>query len=287
MKKRSRFIFMFIAIVMASISLSNCSKVPAGHVGIKFYLLGTDKGVDYEELTPGRYWIGINEELFLFPTFTQNYVWTASEDEGSLNDESFNFQDKQGLELNADIGITYHLEPEKVDQIFQKYKRGVDEITDLFLRNMVRDALVNRTSKMEVSEIYGEERATLIDSVQKDVMGQCASLGIIIDKLYWVGRIKVPDIVKTAIEAKINATQIAQQRENELRETEAKAKKQIVEAEGIAKSIIIKAEAQAKANKFINASLTENLVRWKSLDVWDGKTPMYWGGNALPFINLK
>ena len=66
-----------------------CSKVPSGHVGVKVYLLGGEKGVDSEELGVGRYYIGINEELYLFPTFKQNYVWTADEREGSESNESF------------------------------------------------------------------------------------------------------------------------------------------------------------------------------------------------------
>lgn len=53
---------------------AGCSKVPAGEVGVKVYLLGTDKGVDHEVLGPGRYWIGINQDLYLFPIFTQNYT---------------------------------------------------------------------------------------------------------------------------------------------------------------------------------------------------------------------
>ena len=47
-------------------------KVPAGNVGIKVYLLGGEKGVDAEQKGPGRYWIGWNEDLYLFPTYKQN-----------------------------------------------------------------------------------------------------------------------------------------------------------------------------------------------------------------------
>lgn len=32
-----------------------CSKVPAGYKGVKVHLLGTSKGIDSEELGPGRY----------------------------------------------------------------------------------------------------------------------------------------------------------------------------------------------------------------------------------------
>ena len=126
-----------LALGLAAGALAACSTVPAGHVGVKVYLLGGSKGVDSEELGVGRYWIGMNEELYLFPTFMQNYVWTKEETEGSPTDESLSFQTADGMTANADIGISYSIDPTKVTAIFQKYRRGVDEITDTFLRNMV------------------------------------------------------------------------------------------------------------------------------------------------------
>lgn len=293
-----RKIFKSLLLVsILAILLSSCSRVPAGNVGIKFYLLGGTKGVDQEELSPGKYWIGVNEELYIFPTFTQNYVWTSDVTEGSENDESFNFQDIQGLQLNADIGITYKINPSKVSLIFEKYKRGVDEITDTYLRNMVRDALVTRSSTLDVEYIYGKGRAELIDNVTKDVQSICNPIGIEIEKIYWIGRIKLPKVVEKAINAKIEATQIAQQRENELREAEAQAKKKIAEAEGFAESmkakakgkaeaILVEAEAQAKANRLLNASITNTLVDYKKIERWDGKVPQV-TGNGASIINLK
>ncbi|MFZ7121763.1 MAG: SPFH domain-containing protein [Eubacteriaceae bacterium] len=283
--KQMKKLKLMLILLVSVISFTSCSKVPAGNVGVKFYLLGGDKGVDSEELSPGRYWIGVNEELYIFPTFTQNYVWTADEEEGSENDESFNFQDVQGLELNADIGITYKINPTKVNTIFEKYKRGINEITDTYLRNMVRDALVKRTSTLDVEYIYGKGRAKLIEDVTLDVKELCDPIGIEIEKIYWIGRIKLPQTVKEAIDAKIKATQIAQQRENELREAEAKAKKTIAEADGRAKSILLEAEAQAQANRLLNASLTPTLVEYEKIQRWDGKLPQVTGSNAL--INLK
>jgi regulator of protease activity HflC (stomatin/prohibitin superfamily) len=276
---------LLLILMVGLLTATSCSKVPAGNVGVKFYLLGNSKGVDTEELQPGRYYIGMNEELYLFPTFTQNYVWTSDVTEGSENDESFNFQDVEGLELNADIGITYHIDPTKVSIIFQKYKRGINEITDVFLRNMVRDALVSASSQKNVEYIYGIGKTALLDEVQKNIKAECSPLGIEIDKLYWIGRIKVPDAVKKAIDAKIKATQTAQQMENELRGTEAQAKKKIAEAKGTAESVEIKAIAEAKANRLISASLSKELVEYVKVKRWDGKLPQVTGANAL--IQLK
>jgi len=154
-----------LMIIGLILTLASCSRVPAGYVGIKVFLLGGDKGVDTQELTPGRYWIGINEELHIFPTFTQNYVWTKDVDEGSLNDESFKFQTIEGMTVGADVGISYAIEPTKVTTIFQKYRRGIDEITDIYLRNMVRDEFVTQASIRKIEKVYGAGKAELIREV--------------------------------------------------------------------------------------------------------------------------
>lgn len=279
-------ILKLLVLVLAVVSMVSCSKVPAGNVGVKFYLLGNSKGVDTEELTPGRYYIGINEELYLFPTFVQNYVWTASADEGSLNDESFNFQDMDGLELNADVGITYHLDPTKVSSIFQKYKRGIEEITDVFLRNMVRDALVSASSKRDVEYIYGIGKTALLDEVQAAVKLETDEMGIVIDKLYWIGRIKLPPAVKDAIDLKIKAKQTAQQRENEVQTAIANAKIKVANANGTAESLLLIAQAEADANIIVARSITKTLVDYETVKRWNGVLPTVTGG-AMPLINLK
>jgi hypothetical protein len=119
-------------VLLSLLTLTACSKVPAGHVGIKFYLLGGAKGADTEELGAGRYWIGWNEELFLFPTFTQNYTWTREPIDGDTTDESITFQTDQGLSVNADVGISYTVDPTaaeaEADKVVEE-ARGVAEST--------------------------------------------------------------------------------------------------------------------------------------------------------------
>ena len=268
------------------IALTACAKVPAGNVGIKVYLLGKSKGVDSEELGPGRYWIGWNEDLFLFPTFTQNYVWTKDPTEGSKNNESITFQTVEGLSVNADVGISYHIKPKKVNTIFQKYRRGVNEITDVFLRNMVRDAFVDEASTRAIESVYGKGKSDLLAAVEKQVREQVAPLGIVVERIYIVGSLRLPNSVVKAINLKIQAKQIAQQRENEVAEAKANARKQEEKAKGKAKAILAVAEAQAAANRKLAASLTPELVQAKAIEKWDGKLPQLTGGGAVPFINV-
>ena len=270
------------------LSLAACGKVPAGNVGVKVYLLGGSKGVDQETLSPGRYYIGWNEELYLFPTFTQNTAWTAGSNPelGSANDESIAFQSKEGMVVSADIGISYRIEPDKVPLVFQKYRRGVEEITDTYLRNMVRDALVSESSKLPVEAVYGEGKTALMAKVEENVRAQVRDIGIVIERIYWVGNLVLPGEVTASINAKLQATQKAQQRRNEVEQSKAEADKIIEEARGEAESIKLKAIAQSEANKRINESLTDELVRYKALEKWDGVLPRMTGGGAVPFIDV-
>jgi regulator of protease activity HflC (stomatin/prohibitin superfamily) len=267
-------------------TVAACSTVPAGNVGVKVNLLGGSKGVDTEVLGVGRYWIGWNEQLYLFPTFMQNYVWTKDSQEGSPNDESISFQTADGMTANADIGISYQIDPNKVTSIFQTYRRGISEITDTFLRNMVRDALVSEASSQPIEYVYGKGKADLIAAVQKDVMAQVEPIGIHIDKIYWIGEIRLPQNVIDSINNKNAATQMAQQRQNEVAQAKAEADKQVATAKGAADSLLLTAEAQAKANQILAASITPELIQNKAIEKWDGKLPTTMlPDQTVPFIN--
>ena len=278
---------LMVGMVVVLLGGTACTKVPAGNVGVKVYLLGGDKGVDSEELGVGRYYIGINEELYLFPTFTQNYVWTMDAKEGSPNDESITFQTVEGMTVGADVGISYKINPEKVTTIFQKYRRGIDEITDVFLRNMVRDGFVNVASTKKVENVYGAGKTEMIKEVEEYVKAQVSDIGIEIERIYLVGQLRLPAQVTAALNRKIEATQKAEQRENEVREAEAEAEKKIAEARGIAESILKVATAQAKANKMLAKSITPAFVEYKRIEKWNGvKSQVVLGADSTPLINI-
>lgn len=275
------------AIALLGLSVAACSKVTSGHVGVKVQLLGTEKGVGPEELGPGRYWIGPNEELHIFPTFVQNYVWTKDPAEGSPNDESIKFQDVDGLKLSADVGISYRIDPTKVSSIFQKYRRGVDEITDTFLRNMVRDALNEFSSVQKVDYIYGKGKSALMNDVEARVKEEVEAIGILIEGIYWASEITLPQAVEDGLNMKIAATQKAQQLANEVAGAESEADKKIARARGEAESIRAVADAEAYANETVSKSLTPELIEYEAVKSWDGVLPKFMGGDGpTPFLDV-
>lgn len=276
---------LLIALMMSF--LISCVRVPPGHVGLKVALLGDDRG-EIQYFDTGRYAKGLHTEWHLFPTFNQNYVWTQDLQEGSPNDESFNFAIKGGLIVGLDLGIEYTLEPNKIPAIFEQYRYGVEELTDVVLRKAVRNSLQDRGPQYDIDSLVEGGLSELATLVNDDVKAEFGPKGIFVHRVSMIGAPRYPSEVTHAITAKIEATQKAIQRENELRAEEAEARKLVARAEGEAQEKILLAEAEAKANSIVAKSITSQIIQMEFLKKWDGKLPQYLGSEkAIPFIQAK
>ncbi len=265
--------------VLFGLVLSGCGYVGPGEEGIIVNSLGGDKGVVAEPVGTGYHYLGWFSHLYTFPTFTQNYNWTDQ------NREQITFADSGGLSIVTDIGISYHVVPGKVPELFQKYRRGIDEITDIYLHNMVRDALNEIGSKHPIEFIYGEGKSQIINDVQSAVQVQVKDYGIEIEKVYWIGQLHLPDAVTTSINNKIQATQLAQQKQNELVQAQADAAKAIAAANGVAQARLAVQKAEAEGNIAVAKSISPELTRYLEVQKWDGKLPMYSGTGMSMLIN--
>lgn len=274
------------------------TRINPGYVGVVVDLFGDHKGVEDTELHVGYHWIGPWQSVYSFPIFEQNYTWEG-------DDVCFNFQTSEGLAVSAEVGITYHIRPDSVHTIFAKYRRGMDEITDTFIRNHIRDAINKSASRMKIEDLYGVSKEQFFEEVQQTVRSDLEPIGIDISRIYLVGRFHFPANVVAALNQKIEATQRAQQRENELREAQAQAQKeiakeqgnaqcQVISAEGDAKArmvtaeyeakaTLLRAQAQAKANELLQQSLTPELIESQRIQRWDGKLPVYTNGSMMMF----
>ena len=281
-------IFGFFMIAFVAMSFASCSKVEAGYVGIKVDMLGSSKGVNDEILGPGRYFVGPNTEIFTFPTYQVNYTYTASEDEGSPTNEQFVFQTVEGMECSADLGVSMHFEEQSIAKMFQTYRKGVDEIRAVVVRNAIRDALNKVSSNMPVESVYGEGKAKMIDTVKIIVKNQLKNTGIYIDNLYLIGSVRIPTSVQQALNDKVQMTQLAQKAENERRKAEAEAAIKVAKAKGDAESLLTVARAEAEANRLKQSTLNGLLIQQQWIEKWDGGLPTYMMGSGQGvMLNLK
>lgn len=291
MRKIFTNLLMLAVLVIGSMQLQGCSRVDAGYVGVKVNLLGSNKGVDSEVLGVGRYWIGINEELYLFPTFKQTVEWKSNNNASG----AFQFQSKEGLSLSADIAMSYTINPEMVSTLFQTYRKGIDEITSIYLYSVVRDTIVQKAALRMAEDLYGGEgKNRFVADVTEEVTKKMKPVGINIDYIAIVGNVWLPRQVVDAIDAKVKAGQEAARREMEVASARAEAEKAVATAEGEARSkkaiadanayaILREAEAQNEANKLLARSITRELIDYELANKWNGVMPsvMTSGGNSM------
>jgi len=258
------------------VALSSCSRVDAGYVGVKVDLLGSSKGVQSQVLGVGRYFIGPNENLYLYPTYQVNYIYTKENNEGSKDNEEFSFQTNEGMICYADLGLSMHFEVDKISEMFQKYHKGEEEIRGVIVRKEIRDALNRVAGSMVIESVYGAGKGKLIDSVKMIIKNKLAPTGIIIDDLNLIGAIRIPPSIEKSLNDKVKMTQKALETQNQV-------------ADEIAKANIKRAKADGEAyyNRTVSASLTLQLVELRKIEKWNGVNSATVLGNAGTMVNMR
>lgn len=287
-------------IIVAVIALSSCvARVDAGHVGIRVKLAGSSRGVDDIPVVTG--WVFYNpltEQLIMFPTSVQNVVWTRDVNEGGRHDESITFSSQEGVNINADIGLSFHIEPAMAPHLYLRFRKSdLMELANGYVRNAVREGFNVAASQMPVQGIYGAEKSKLVADVMKKLQDQLGKDGFVIDQLTINGALRLPENVAMAINRAMEATQLAIQAENRVRQVKAEAEQAITQAEGAASAArarakgeadarLITAKAEAKANLILRASSSAQVLQYRALERWNGRLPVMNGGGALPFLTF-
>lgn len=288
---RKRMLYLALAALTVG-----CTTVEPGKVGIKVNLYGSEKGVsDYPLVTGVQFYNPFTTTVYEYPTFVQTTAWDLAENADSPGDESITFNSKEGLPINVDISLSYQVVAEKVPNFFVKFRNDkLHDFTHGFMRNTARDAFNEVGATYGVEDIYGPKKEELIVKVTKYIDGKVTDYGVQLVQFGFLGRPRLPKEVEGAITAKIQATQMAIARENELRTAEAEARKKVATSEGLAKSRVAEAEGEARANELLARSLSSTLLQWKqmenekaSIEKWNGALPAYMGGQQpVPFLSL-
>jgi regulator of protease activity HflC (stomatin/prohibitin superfamily) len=275
MKKTTKVLLLFCCV--AILLLTACTKIPAGNVAVKVKLYGSEKGVQDQVVGPGRYAHGWNTEYHKYPTFVKMYPFTKSKDEGSPVDEAFYFQSAEGVKCDVDVGVQARVDPAKVAKLFQTYREDLETIIKTYLRADIRDAINKYSAEMQVDSLYGTGKVRMMQNVTRDIQAKLKDSGLVIESITYLSDVRFPEQIMQGIVDKMAASQRAMQRENELREAAALAKKQVMMA-----------QAEADANRIRLSSLNENLIKWeaiqnqkKFIEKWNGSSvPQYMGGGS-------
>lgn len=263
---------------ISALSLAACSQVHPGEGGVKIHQYGSGAGVDPQSLGVGTYLTGFGTSVERYPTSTKTYAWTAGSTEGSATNEEISFQDRNGMNLTADVGITLHADQARLPVLYNKFHMDIQQIVDGPLRNAVRQAIVSQASTLPVEEIYGQQKTVMLRNAEVAVRNQFAPYGIDVEGLQWLSNIRVPPAIQQQITLRVANENAALAAQAAVATATANANARIAQAEG-----------EAKANQLLAQSIQSSpqIVQLKAIERWNGELPTTMAGGAVPFLNVK
>ena len=265
------------AALALAVSLSACGQVKPGYVGLKINQFGSDAGVSATPVSVGTYFTGPGTTIEEYPVYTQTYTYTNSVIEGKPVNEEFTFNDRNGLNIQADIGVSYSVNPDLAPKLYTKFRTDAAGLLSNQIRNEIRNTLLDTAASYGVEDIYGAKKQELLDKVQSQVQAYFKPYGLNVEKLFWVGSLRLPDAVTAQINQRIANEQAA-----------LAAQANVATATANAQAAIEKAKGEADANALIAKSIAANpqIVQLKAIEKWSGQLPQYMTG-PVPFVNLQ
>ena len=182
----------------------------------------------------------------------------------------------------TEITVTFQVESGRSAWIFSNVTDTKDLITQSLVSSAIKSAMVELpasevTVRTKIEPLVKEELAESID--EKYGSDTISVLKVVIDQMDF------EESYNNAISDKSIAMQRQAQQEIEnntaIAKAEADKKVAIANAEAEAEATRIAAEAEAAANKLIAESLTDEILKSKFYEKWDGKLPSVMGDNAV------
>ena len=290
MSTRSWLIIMALILSLSfgsSWAACSCTRIDPGHVGVSVKKCGGG-GVDKEPIPTGYYWRQvICEDVREYPTNLRTIVLSQGREgkDDTTPDRSITVSSSEGLPINADVSLSFTLDPSKVPALYQKYRAEIDQIAATYVRQTVREGMQKSFAKYSAEALYGEQKEQTRAEIQAFLAEQLGGDGFMVSQ-FTVNEIRVPKQVTDAINAKVAMTQEAQRAEAEVRKTQAVAKQVEAAAEGTSRALRMRADAEAYYNQTVARSLTPEFVAYKAQEKWNGALPQFTGGGPVPFVQV-
>jgi regulator of protease activity HflC (stomatin/prohibitin superfamily) len=248
-----------IVVSVLLLAVSSAAIIPAGHVGVQV-LFGKVKPT---ALTEGIQVINPFVVVQEMSVRTETYTMSATSNEGQVRgDDSIQALSSDGLLMPLDITIAFRLVGGDAPRVYRDIGADyVDKIIRPASRTAVREAIAGFTAQ----EAYSTKREALPQKMHDLLTERMRSLleqredfkgatGFIVDQVM-LRKIQLPDKVKNAIEAKLEAAQQAEQMQFVLDKERQEAERKRIEAKGVSDFQTIVAQ-----------SINANLLQWKGIE---------------------
>jgi regulator of protease activity HflC (stomatin/prohibitin superfamily) len=254
-----RLIVGIILLVFALVTISGTiAIVPAGYRGVVLQFGAVEDRV----LGEGLHFITPYVESYR-PMEVRTMKYEVDSDSAS----------KDLMDVKTRVAVNYHLDPANVNIVYQKLGENYQ---DRVIAPQVQEVVKAVTAKFDAEGLI-QTRELAKNEIDKLLTERMLNRSIFVETIS-ITNFEFPKVFMDSVTAKQTQVQKAMEAENKVKEAEAIAKQMIADATGKAESI-----------RLINEQLrnSPDYLKLKSIERWDGKLPMFMGGNAVPFISLN
>ena len=253
--KKMKSILLIVAIVVAALLLifSSLSIIPAGHKGV-LLTMGAVSDRTYNE--------GLNFKIPFVQTVHQIDVRMKKFESADNSSASKDLQS-----ILSTIAVNYRVASDSVAQLYKNLGTNFE--------STIISPAISETIKAVTSQFTAEElitKRTSVSLAMKELLQEKLHDKFILVDSFNVINFEFSEAFNKAIEEK----QIAEQ--NAL-----KSKYDLERVKTEAQQAVEKARGEAEAMKAKNLELTDKIISIEFINKWDGKMPLYYGGDNLMF----
>ena len=209
--------------------------VPPGHVGV----LTSFGRVTGEVLPEGTHFVS---------PFKINHVLSVRT---QTQEEHTSTPSSEGLNLEIDTSLIFHLSPDKAADVFQRigtqYSATIIEPT---LRSIIRDT----TAGHSANTLYSSSRKEVEDEIRKGLQSMLEPRGIVIESVL-LRDIQLPHALRASIETKQQAEQESLAMNFRLQKERQEADRKRIEAQGI-----------HDFQQIVAQGISPQLLQWKGIE---------------------
>ena len=167
--------------------------------------------------------------------------------------------------VNMQLAVNYRVNGDKATELYKNVGTNYEEVV---LQPAIQESIKAVTSKYTAEELITKRNEVSIECM-KELDAKINKYGLTIDN-FNITNFNFSDDFNRAIEEKQIAEQKVLTAKQELEKSKVEAEKKVVEA-----------KAEKEANELKQQSLTENLIKEKFIQKWDGVLPKVMSGNGI------
>lgn len=208
----------------------------------------TERGVVFKKFAGGLDVDNVKQEGLNFVA-PWNDMITFSIEEQQI-EETMDVLSKDGLAITIDVSLRFRPQPDRIGYLYRSFRTNY---TSSFIRPELRSAVRRVIGQYTPEELYATKRQEIETRIETDTRETLAANNVELKALLFRS-IELPKTIQTSIEEKLAAEQEAQKYNYIIQREEKEAERRRIDAEG-----------KAAANRILDQSLTDKILRERGI----------------------